>query len=96
MGGKKAATPRKTDEEKAEEKRVKACESLLKACKDDELKKIEEAVGKGADINWQNDKGHTAAHVCAAFGALSVLRYLHRQGANLELLNEVQPRDTRT
>jgi len=87
MGQKKAA-PKKTDEEKAAEKLQKANESLFKACKDDELKKVEDAVAKGADIHWQNDKGHTAVHVAAAFGALSVIRYLHKQGAALEVLNE--------
>ena len=88
MGGKKPTAPKQTDEEKAEQKRIKACESMFKACKDDEVKKVQENLDKGADINWQNDKGHTAAHVCAAFGALDTLRLLHKQGANLELINE--------
>ena len=87
MGGKKAAPPKKSDEEKAAEKKLKACESLLKAVKDDEMKKVEDAVAKGADINWQNDKGHTAAHVAAAFGALNALRYLHKNGADFEVIN---------
>jgi len=88
MGQKKAATPRQSEEEKAAAKMLKACESMLKAAKDDELKKVEDAVSKGANINFQNDMGHTAAHVAAAFGALSVLRYLHKQGADLEMINE--------
>ena len=88
MGGKKPP-PKKSDEEKEAEKKLKACVSMLKACKDDELKKVEEAVGKGADINYQNENGHTAAHMAAAYGALSVLRYLHKQGADLEIINAV-------
>lgn len=88
MGNKKPP-PKKSDEEKEAEKVAKANQSLFKACKDDELKKVEEAVAKGADINWQNDKGHTAVHMCAAYGALNVIRYLHKQGADLEIKNEV-------
>ena len=61
---------------------------LLKACKDDEVKKAEEAVAKGAELNWKNEKGHTAAHVAAAFGALNCLVYLHKQGADLTLKND--------
>ena len=86
--GQKKVPAKKSDEEKAAEKKLKANESMLKACKDDELKKVEEAVGKGADIDWQNDKGHTAAHVAAAFGALNTIRYLHKAGADLEKINE--------
>ena len=53
MGGKKPP-PKKSDEEKALEKQLKANESLLKNCKDDEVKKCQEAVEKGADVNWHN------------------------------------------
>ena len=49
MGGKKPP-PKKSDEEKEAEKKLKACVSMLKACKDDELKKVEEAVGKGESM----------------------------------------------
>jgi len=91
MGGsKKPVTPRKTDEEKAAEKKLKACEALFKAAKDDEVKKCEDAIGKGADIFWQNAKGHTAVHVAAAFGALNVLRLLHKLGADFEVINEAK------
>ena len=48
--GQKKAPAKKSDEEKAAEKKLKANESMLKACKDDELKKVEEAVGKGAHV----------------------------------------------
>ena len=88
MGQKKAAAPKLSEEEKAAQKKLKECEKMIKHCKDDEVKKVEEAVSKGADVNWQNERGHTAAHVAAAFGALNVLRYLHSQGADLEMINE--------
>ena len=57
--------------------------------KDDEVKKCEDWKAKGADINYINDKGHSAVHVAAAFGALNVLRYLHKQGASFETINAV-------
>ena len=40
----RSAPAKKSDEEKAAEKKLKANESMLKACKDDELKKVEEDV----------------------------------------------------
>ena len=73
-----------------EKARVKFGERLLKACKDDEVKRCAEAVSKGADVNWQNEKGQSAAHVAAAFGALNVLVFLHEHGADFELINDKQ------
>lgn len=65
-----------------------ASEKLCKAAKDDEVKRCAEALDKGADINWVNDKGHAAVHVAAAFGALNVLVWLHRNGADFTLQND--------
>ena len=67
----------------------KANDNFFKAVKDDEVKKCEDWKAKGADINYINDKGHSAVHVAAAFGALNVLRYLHKQGASFETINAV-------
>ena len=66
------------------------CLSLRAACKDDELKKVEDAVSKGAELNYQNEKGHSAAHVAAAFGALACIRYLHKNGADFTLINNMK------
>ena len=73
---------KKTDEEKAAEKQLKVNESLTKAAKNDELKKAEDALAKGADVNFVDERGHTPAHVAAAFGALDILRLLHAKGGN--------------
>jgi len=93
MGGKKAAPQISAEEAllKAEEAllkaKEKAWEKLAKACKDDEIKKCEEAVAKGADVDHFNDKGNTAAHIAAGFGSLRILCYLHKRGANLAAKN---------
>ena len=91
--------PAKSEEQKAAEaaeKEAKAIQkandNFFKAVKDDEVKKCEDWKAKGADINYINDKGHSAVHVAAAFGALNVLRYLHKQGASFETINAVSPR----
>ena len=56
MGGKKNAPPKKTEEEKAEEKRLKVCTNMLKAAKENELAKVQKAVeSEGADINFANE-----------------------------------------
>ena len=56
MGGSKKAPAKKTDEEKAEEKRAKACANMLKAAKDNELAKVQKAIeSEGADINFANE-----------------------------------------
>ena len=81
--------PKKSEEEKAAEKVAKANQSLLKACKNDERSKVEDAVAKGADINFINEKGHSVAHVAAAFGALDVIRYLYKSGADFTVQNAV-------
>lgn len=83
--------PKKSDEEKAAEKVAKANASLLKACKNDEVSKVEEAIAKGADINFITEKGdQSMAHVAAAFGALDVIRYLHKNGADFTRINAVR------
>jgi len=65
-----------------------ANEKLFKAAKDDEVKRCEEALAKGADLNRLNDKGHAAVHVAAAFGALNVLVWLHAHSADFTMENE--------
>ena len=83
MGGKKA--PKKTDEEKAAEAKAKADIALVRACKNDELKSAETAVGKGADVNQSDD--NSPMHVAAMYGSLKVIVYLHACGAALDVQN---------
>jgi len=86
MGQKKE--PKKTDEEKAAEKIAKLNASLVKACKNDECAKVEEYVSKGASVNFVNEKGEqSVAHIAAAFGALDVLRFLYKNGADFTAIN---------
>ena len=61
--------------------------SLLKAAKEDEVKRVDEMLSKGADINHANEHGQTASHFAAAFGALTVLRLLHARGADFTKQN---------
>ena len=83
--------PKKSDEEKAAEKVAKANASMLKAIKNDEVAKVEDAIAKGADINFITEKGdQSMAHVAAAFGALDVIRYLHKNGADFMRINAVR------
>ena len=83
--------PKKSDEEKAAEKVAKANASMLKAIKNDEVAKVEDANAKGADINFITEKGdQSMAHVAAAFGALDVIRYLHKNGADFTRINAVR------
>ena len=91
MGQKKE--PKKSDEEKAAEKVAKLNASLIKACKNDERSKVEEYVSKGASVNFINEKGeNSVAHVAAAFGALDVIRFLFKNGADFALpLMKTQP-----
>jgi hypothetical protein len=70
---------------KAAEKAAKACTDLLKACKDDNLPKAEKALRDGADINFANERGQTAAHIAAAYGALKIIRLCHASGADFSL-----------
>ena len=85
--GKKEVAPKLSEEEKQAAKMAKLSESLAKACKNDDLKKVEDALSKGADVNHMNGHGHTAAHMAAAFGALKTIRCLHAGGADLTKLN---------
>ena len=89
MGQKKE--PKKSDEEKAAEKVAKLNASLIKACKNDERSKVEEYVSKGASVNFINEKGeNSVAHVAAAFGALDVIRFLFKNGADFHRINQVR------
>ena len=72
----------------SEEQLAKANANLLKAAREDEAKRVDDAIAKGALVTHANDKGHTAAHMAAAFGALTVLRLLHARGADFGLKNE--------
>ena len=87
MGNKKPP-PKKSDEEKAAEKLAKLHVSMLKAVKNDEKLKVEECIDQGADVNFANERGQTAGHVAAAFGALETLRYLYSKGADFTLQDE--------
>jgi len=87
MGNKKPP-PKKSDEEKAAEKLAKLHTSMLKAVKNDEKIKVEECIDKGANVNFANERGQTAGHMAAAFGALDTLRYLYSKGADFTLQDE--------
>jgi len=88
MGGKKAP-PKLTAEEKDAQAKAKALDGLLKAAKNDDRAKCEALVAKGADVNAANEHGQTPGHMAAGYGALDVLRFLHSQGADLTVQNEV-------
>ena len=77
-------------EAEAAKKVEKANADLMRACKNDEGKKAESAIAKGADINYENDKGNSLMHIAAGFGSLSVIRVLHKAGASLEKANQQQ------
>ena len=96
-----AKAPKLSDEEKElkakekeAEKAAKALEklnvSMGKATKNDEVAKVEEALNKGAYMNFVNEKGHSLVHVAAAYGALNVLRLLFRSGAAFETINAMK------
>ena len=85
--GKKDAPPKQTEEEKQAAKQAKVNDALIKAAKNDELKKLEDALSKGAEVDHLNEHGHTTAHVAAAFGALRTLQWLNAKGADLTKLN---------
>lgn len=105
----KKPPPKLSAEEKAAAAAAKATETLFKAAKNDERSKAEDALTKGAQVDFVNDvrgswvglyssllpqltvcptsvcsqKGHNAAHVAAAFGALEVLRLLYSKDIEL-------------
>ena len=89
MGGKKKGP---TDEEKAASAAKKAAEqkaraevAIFKAARDDDVKRVEAAVAKGASVDAvTGDYDHTVMHRAAAYNALRVIKYLHSQGAKLD------------
>ena len=87
MGNKKPP-PKKSDEEKLAERVAKANANLLKAAKNDETAKAEKAIADGAELNFANEHGQTAAHMAAAYGALDIIRFLHKAGADFTLQNK--------
>ena len=84
MGGKKKGP---TDEEKAASAAKKAAEqkaraevAIFKAARDDDVKRVEAAVAKGASVDAvTGDYDHTVMHRAAAYNALRVIKYLHRR-----------------
>ena len=56
--------------------------ALLKFAKNDEFKKVIDALKSGANVNYRDDLGQTAGHVAAAYGALDVIRVLNEHGAD--------------
>ena len=85
-------TPKLSEEEKAAAALEKLNVNMCKLAKNDEVVKLQEALSKGADKNYVNDKGHSVVHVAAAFGALGVIRLLFAEGANFETSNKVRVR----
>ena len=81
-------TPKKDAEAEEAKKREKATTDLLRNCKNDEGKKAESAIAKGADILYENEKGNSLMHIAAGFGALSVIRVLHKAGVSLDKENQ--------
>ena len=83
-------TPKLSDEEKAAAAFEKLNANMCKLAKNDEVAKVEEALSKGADKDYVNDKGHSVVHVAAAFGALGVIRLLFSKGSNFEASNKAR------
>jgi len=61
---------------------------LRRACKENEVKNIEAALGQDADVNGQDDAQNTPMHVAAMYGALQAIVYLHEHGAALDVVNK--------
>lgn len=66
---------------KAAAKVEKACNDLVKACKDDALPKAKKAVDSGAELDFDaTGTGSTPMHVAAGFGSYEVVKYLFEVG----------------
>jgi len=66
---------------KAAAKVEKACNDLVKACKDDALSKAKKAVESGAEIDFDaTGTGSTPMHIAAGFGSYDVVNYLFSVG----------------
>ena len=92
-GGKKKEPQLSAEEKaaaKAEKAREKAQSDLLKAVKNNDVKKATVAVEKGADVQAMLDeKNNTHMHIAASFGAFRIIDYLHRLGCPVDVKNEV-------
>ncbi len=66
----------------------KANADLLKAAKNDEAGKAEKAIAAGAALDTKNAHENTPIHIAAGFGALKVIRVLHKAGAALDQPNK--------
>jgi len=73
---------------KAAAKQEKACNDLIKACKDDALSKAKKAVESGAELDFDaTGTGSTPMHIAAAFGSYEVVNFLFSVGASIEKVN---------
>ena len=61
--------------------------SLRHACKENQLKRVEAAITKGANINLQDDVLNTPMHIAAMYGSLRAIVCLHAHGATLNTPN---------
>ena len=60
-------------------------EILLKSCETGDLKRVEELIYRGADINTTDDKGCTPLMKACKYNNLEVVKYLIDNGANIHM-----------
>eukprot|EP00320_Phaeocystis_rex_P003467 CAMPEP_0119063900 /NCGR_PEP_ID=MMETSP1178-20130426/7117_1 /TAXON_ID=33656 /ORGANISM="unid sp, Strain CCMP2000" /LENGTH=261 /DNA_ID=CAMNT_0007045291 /DNA_START=39 /DNA_END=824 /DNA_ORIENTATION=+ len=89
MGGAKKAPDPKAEAAKAAAKVEKACNDLVKACKEDALPKAKKAVEAGAELDFDaTGTGSTPMHIAAGFGSYEVVKFLFSVGGSLEKMND--------
>lgn len=85
----KAAAATAAEDVKAAAKDAKAAaaagSALVAACKSGDKKKVDELLQKGADINYQNEKGTTCLHFAAHGAHKDIVQILLSAGADLTL-----------
>ncbi len=64
--------------------------SLHRAARDGNLRSIERAIARGADVNRQSVMGYTPLYVAALFGQGAIVDILIRAGADLDTVGEAR------